>query len=411
MLIKCPECELQVSDKAISCPHCGYPIDKQAININKKKSTKHKKLPNGFGQISKISNKNLRNPYRAMTTVGKDRNGKPICKVLKPKGYFKTYNEAYEALMEFNKNPYDLSDDLTFSQLYDKWSAEYFKTLKSKSSIRTVTAAWAYCSSLYDMPVREIRARHLKGCIEDGTVEYKGEVRAASSNTKGRIKSLFNIMFDYAVEYELTDKNYARTFELSNDVIEDLDSTKRSHMAFTDEEFEILKNNIDTPIVDIMVVQCYMGWRPQELGLLRIEKVNLDKNFIVGGMKTESGIERSVPIHPFIKPVIERYYKQALELGSEYLFNCTDTHTHRSSLFLSYEKYQKRFQKAITALNLNPEHKPHDPRKHFVTMAKKYNLDEYAIKRIVGHKIDDVTEAVYTERKVEWLYSEICKIG
>ena len=411
MLIKCPECELQVSDKAISCPHCGYPIDKQAININKKKSTKHKKLPNGFGQISKISNKNLRNPYRAMATVGKDRNGKPICKVLKPKGYFKTYNEAYEALMEFNKNPYDLSDDLTFSQLYDKWSIEYFKTLKSKSSIRTVTAAWAYCSSLYDMPVREIRARHLKGCIEDGTVEYKGEVRAASSNTKGRIKSLFNIMFDYAVEYELTDKNYARTFELSNDVIEDLDSTKRSHMAFTDEEFEILKNNIDTPIVDIMVVQCYMGWRPQELGLLRIEKVNLDKNFIVGGMKTESGIERSVPIHSFIKPVIERYYKQALELGSEYLFNCTDTHTHRSSLFLSYEKYQKRFQKAITALNLNPEHKPHDPRKHFVTMAKKYNLDEYAIKRIVGHKIDDVTEAVYTERKVEWLYSEICKIG
>lgn len=26
MLIKCPECELQVSDKAVSCPHCGYPM-------------------------------------------------------------------------------------------------------------------------------------------------------------------------------------------------------------------------------------------------------------------------------------------------------------------------------------------------------------------------------------------------
>ena len=26
MLIKCPECELQVSDKAINCPHCGYPL-------------------------------------------------------------------------------------------------------------------------------------------------------------------------------------------------------------------------------------------------------------------------------------------------------------------------------------------------------------------------------------------------
>ena len=26
MLIKCPECKLQVSDKAITCPHCGYPL-------------------------------------------------------------------------------------------------------------------------------------------------------------------------------------------------------------------------------------------------------------------------------------------------------------------------------------------------------------------------------------------------
>lgn len=23
---KCPECELQASDKAISCQHCGYPL-------------------------------------------------------------------------------------------------------------------------------------------------------------------------------------------------------------------------------------------------------------------------------------------------------------------------------------------------------------------------------------------------
>lgn len=26
-LINCPECNKQISDKAISCPHCGYPIN------------------------------------------------------------------------------------------------------------------------------------------------------------------------------------------------------------------------------------------------------------------------------------------------------------------------------------------------------------------------------------------------
>lgn len=51
---------------------------------------KHMRLPNGFGQISKIKNKKLRNPYRAMVTVGKTPEGKPIVKPLKPVAYFKT---------------------------------------------------------------------------------------------------------------------------------------------------------------------------------------------------------------------------------------------------------------------------------------------------------------------------------
>lgn len=43
-------------------------------------------------------------------------------------------------------------------------------------------------------------------------------------------------------------------------------------------------------------------------------------------------------------------------------------------------------------------------------MAKKFKVDEYAIKRIVGHEINDVTEKVYTQRDLAWLKSEIEKI-
>ena len=69
MLILCPECNLQVSDKAISCPHCGYPLKpEKAI---KQPQTKRMRLPNGFGQISRINGKNLRNPWRVMVTMGK----------------------------------------------------------------------------------------------------------------------------------------------------------------------------------------------------------------------------------------------------------------------------------------------------------------------------------------------------
>ena len=31
-LIECPECKNQISDKAVSCPHCGFPISNDILN-------------------------------------------------------------------------------------------------------------------------------------------------------------------------------------------------------------------------------------------------------------------------------------------------------------------------------------------------------------------------------------------
>lgn len=411
MLIKCTECDLQVSDKAITCPHCGYPLQPGVIRNQRSNTTKRRKLPNGFGQISKIKDKFLRKPYRAMVTVGKDSKGRPISKPLKPESYFATYNEAYTALVEYNKNPYDLEDSITVQQLYDRWSEAYFKTLKSVSSTRTITSAWAYCSSIYDMRAADVRARHIKGCMDDGVAIIKGEERKPTAGTKTRMKSMFNLMFDYAVEYEIVDKNYARTFNISDDIIREKEEAKRGHIPFTDDEIKLLWDNIDTKTyVDVMLIQCYSGWRPQELGLIKLENVDLKEWTFTGGMKTDAGTNRIVPIHSKIRYLVKRKYDEAVELGSEYLINCTDKYTAKSSLMFTYDKYQKRFAKIVNELKLNDQHRPHDPRMHFVTMAKRCEVDEYAIKYMIGHSITDITERVYTQREIDWLKTEIEKI-
>lgn len=411
MLIHCPECELQVSDKAVVCPHCGYPMQPGSKPAQKRKSNKRKRLPNGFGQISEIKGRNLRNPFRAMVTVGKTSAGRPVCKPLKPNSYFPTYNDAYAALVEYNKNPYDLEPAVTVKQLYEQWSKEYFKTLTSDSSIRTVTSAWAYCSSVYDMRVCDIRARHIKGCMEEGVITVKGKEQRPSAGTKSRIKSLFNLMLDYALEYEIVDRNYARTFHISEDVLKEKEEAKRGHIPFSDKELQILWDNLDTtPYADVVLIQCYSGWRPQELGLLKLENINLDDWTFTGGMKTDAGTNRLVPIHSKIRSLVAKRYEEAQALGSEYLINCTDTATHRSSIAFTYDKYQKRFHKIRDKLKLNPQHRAHDGRMHFVTAAKKYQVDEYAIKYMVGHSIQDITERVYTKRDIKWLKEEIEKI-
>ncbi len=37
-------------------------------------------------------------------------------------------------------------------------------------------------------------------------------------------------------------------------------------------------------------------------------------------------------------------------------------------------------------------------------------MDEYALKEMVGHSIQDITESVYTIRDLEWLREDIEKI-
>ncbi len=415
MLIKCPECELQVSDKALSCPHCGYPMQKELPQVRSKNKPKRKRLPNGFGSITELKNRNLRNPFWARVCVGKDPFGKPILKPLKPEAYFSTYNDAYSALVEYNRNPYDLESDITVQELYNKWSDAYFDKLESDASIRTITSAWAYCSSVYNMRAKDIRARHIKGCMEEGfRIEYRGKNKGqkiyATAGTKARIKSLFNLMLDYGVEYEIVDKNYARTFEISGDITKEIKASKKDHIAFSDDEIKKLWNNVEkVKFVDWILIQSYMGWRPQELAILELDEVDLENWTITGGMKTDAGKQRTVPIHSKIQYLVKQNYEFALSIGSKRLFN-DKGQTHSGKWELTYDKYANRFNKVIESLKLNPEHRPHDPRGTFITRIRKCGVEKDAVKALVGHKASDITESAYTKRDIEWLRKDIEKL-
>lgn len=414
-LMKCPECDLQVSDKAISCPHCGYPLkDPDQPKGRGKARPKHRRLPNGFGSITELKGRNLRNPFWARVCVGKSAYGKPILKSLKPKAYFRTYNDAYAALCEYNKNPYDLDNDITIYELYDKWTDVYLKNA-SDTYARTISSAWAYCSSVYDMRAKDLRARHIKGCMEYGyrietRGKRKGEKIYPSATTKTKIKSLFNVMLDYALEYEIVDRNYSRTFDVSDDIVKEATESKRGHIPFTESELKILWDHVNSvKFTDWVIIQCYMGWRPQELATLRLDEVNLDKWYMQAGMKTDAGKQRIVPIHSKIRGLVKQNYDFALSIGSEYLLN-DKGQTHAGSWALTYDKYSNRFKKVMEQLQLNPDHRPHDPRNTFITNAKKVKMDEYAIKAMVGHSIQDITESTYTVRDLEWLRKDIEKL-
>lgn len=409
MLINCPECNKQISNKALSCPNCGYPIRDKPVS--RRKSHKRMRLPNGFGQISEIKNRNLRNPFRAMVTVGKDPYGKPVVKPLKPVSYFPTYNDAYAALVEYHKNPADLSPATTVEEIYERW----LKRFKEEGGSTTAyTTAWRYCKSTYKMPIKEVRTHHIKYCMFEekdmlvvrGGIPGSDEPQLAPPSAIPKIKFLWNKLFEYALEYDLVDRNYAISVKIPKNIAKEINSSVKHHISYSKDEMMRLWNNADIPGVDLILIQCYSGWRPNELFSIKISDVDLEGGFFSGGSKTDAGKDRLVPIHSGIRRFVERHIKRSKEMGSEYAFSAMTDSSKRTN----YNQFKYTLENIKRELDLDENHKPHDGRKQFITMAKDAGVNEWAIKRVVGHSIRDLTEGVYTDRTPEWLKEEIEKI-
>ena len=360
-----------------------------------------------------------RKRYRARVTIGWETNEetgrtKQIVKTLGSN--YKTKGEATSALAEYLKNPYDLNNkDITFEQLYKKWFDEYIDTDEHESIKYRVKAAYRYCSLIYKKKFREITIIDMKDCIYKGTAtcvrgKYKGQQRLASPQSKEIIKYLFNHIYDYALEARLVERNYAREFTLDKKVFQEKEKNYKSKVPFSKEEIDKLWKSIEfVPFADMIVYACYSGWRPTELIKLKIKDVDLKNGFVKGGMKTSAGKNRLVPIHPLVSSIVEKYYKEAKSVGSDYLFNDVN---NKFGIGLSYDQYLSRFNKVMNSLHFRTEITPHYTRHTFITKAKsrEVNMNEYVLKIIVGHDVGDLTEHVYTHRELNDLKEEMDKI-
>ena len=342
------------------------------------------RLPNGYGSVHRLPG-NRRKPYRARVTVSwkttKDNTKKQEYQTI---GYFESKEAALLALAKFHKSPYDLKfSEITFAELYQLWSEEHFQSIVP-SAKRVWEAAYHHSESLFSMKFREIRTLHLETAIGLANV---------GNATKVRMKSLYSMMYKFAMKNDIVDKNYAALCRTPK--VEKM----YERVPFSDEEIGVLWKNLEVPYVDMILVGIYSGWRPRELVELETKNIDLENEIMIGGIKTEAGRDRVVPIHSAIYDLIKSRY----DAQHERIFLRDD------GRIMTYDDYRNRFRKIMKLLGMN--HKPHDVRHTFVTLAKRYEVNEYALKLMVGHAIQDITEKVYTHRTAAELKKEIEKIA
>lgn len=154
-------------------------------------------------------------------------------------------------------------------------------------------------------------------------------------------------------------------------------------------------------IADLTLIMLYSGMRSGEIRTIKKENIFLDENYMIGGIKTDAGINRIIPIHPKIKNLIIFYYNEFSE--KDFLFSQTKTEKA-----FSETTFVNNFIEFRDLLNF-PNNR-HACRHTFITELKKLNVSESKIKKIVGHKSKDVTDGFYTHYTPEDLLTEIKKV-
>lgn len=329
------------------------------------------KKPNGLGTVYKMSG-NRRRPWRATITTGYDIVGTQKRLTI---GYYETRKEAEKALASYEYNPEKLKNSkLTFKDVYDMWSESHFPTV-SEGRAKNIKNHFANLKPLHEIPFCEIKAIHLQEVFDSLDI---------ASATKSSVKSLVNLLYKYALKYEIVDKDYSGLIDIGKH------EKVLQRKIFTSDEIEKLWKYKELEWVDTILIMIYTGMRVGELLGLKNEYIDLENRTIIGaGIKTEAGKNRVIPINRKILPFIQNRMIGA----KENLFE------------IEYSIYRGRFKKVMRDLGM--EHTIHDCRHTFATLLNNAEANPTSIKNIIGHSSFKTTEKIYTHKDIEELKKAI----
>lgn len=374
------------------------------------KRKKYPKLPNGYGSIKRLSGKNRTNPYgvypptREFNPDGTPVPQRAICYV---DDWYKGFTvltwykngEYYEGrekelssdseelkkqiigiLSKYNQSQREAAGQKTFSDVFKefylwKYKEEYKEERKKRKASETSSrTAYKNCSSIHDVPFRSLTTADLQKVIDDCPLRH------ASLEL---IVSLFKQMYAYADANDLCDKKYSDyvTIGIADD--------DEHGVPFSDDELKILWNNKENDIVELLLIMCYSGFRISEY--IDME-VNLKEKYFKGGIKTDAGKNRVVPIHSAILPLVSARIKR-----------------QKAMLTVTPSTFRKFLYPVLEEIGVS-KHTPHDCRHTFNAMCDRYGVEERDKKLMLGHAFQDVTNKVYLHRSIEDLRSQIEKI-
>ena len=168
------------------------------------------------------------------------------------------------------------------------------------------------------------------------------------------------------------------------------------HADFTDEEIAKLWSAADktdeqtAAMVKMILTMIYSGFR---IGAWR--EMTVENDVFIGGVKTDAGKNRVVPIHSSITGFVAGMYGEFLCGKSE-------------------SQFRRDMRRVLMEIGIDTDekyHTPHSCRHTFHRLLEKAGVSEADRKRLMGHSLKgDITNGTYGHRSVEELKEQIEKI-
>lgn len=280
-MFPCKKCLTELPDDALFCFRCGT---SQAA-----RPASRKKRGNGQGSVFKMPN----GKYKAVVTLNYyiDSTGRMQRKTASQT--FTKKSDAIAALVSLKeRGSTQRTKDLTLHDLFEQYtSGKDFASL-SHSQQDKLGYAWRRLQPLEFRGITTLTVDDLQSVIDNAVSTYY---------PARDMKVCLSHLYQLAIRKEIVQYNKTEYIELPA-------TPKAKRECWTREEVDRMWHDYESnPFTGYVLIMCYAGLRYGELATILLENIHLSESYMIGGIKTEAGIDREIPIHQRIAPIIQRF--------------------------------------------------------------------------------------------------------
>lgn len=318
--------------------------------------------------------------------VPDDATKKPI-PVKRTKGGFPSKKEAIRYLPELYRNGSAEIVQITLEKLYKEWEKKYASRVSTKT-MEGYSQAFMHFKPIHPYNVNSITAAELQQCMDSCK---------SGKRTHQIMKTTANLLWKYAVDARYAEKNVAINLYTGKGR-----SARRE--PFSEADLKLICSAVGhEPYADYVYCLCYLGFRPSEFLALKKTDYHKENNieYLVGGIKTEAGKDRTVVIPKQISWIIS----SRMEVhGTDLLFPMVCR--NRKGEFTGYKQMTHNyfnnfcFKPLTEKLGISGK-VPYSARHTYADKLKKADGDGKDKAALIGHTDYDFTQHQYQTSTLE----------